>query len=100
VCEGAACKEHARATEARAVNDIVGIEVSIDLTPLLCDVVAASGGELRRWLGIVVVVVVVVTQLEAIEVVLGAVRVWQGRVLSSVFVKQTATLEFAWIIGS
>jgi hypothetical protein len=48
VCEGAACKEHARATEARAVNDIVGVEVSVDLTPSLCDVVTASGGELRR----------------------------------------------------
>jgi hypothetical protein len=48
VCEGAACKEHARATEARAVNNIVRVKISVDLAPSLCDVVTASGGGLRR----------------------------------------------------
>ena len=73
--EGAARKEHARATEAPAFNDIVRVKVSVDLTPSLCDVITASGGELCTWLGVVVVVIVVVTLLKAIEVILGAARV-------------------------
>jgi hypothetical protein len=87
VCEGAACEEHASATEAQAVNDMVRVEVSVDLTSSHCDVVTASGGELRRWLGVVVVVVVVdVRLLAAIEVVLGAACVWQDGVLDVIFI--------------